>query len=328
VTFAEWSPVDLSGHNLLHLIIMPTERCNFRCVYCYEEFAFGRMGPAVVTGLENLLSRRASSLDQLTIGWFGGEPLLALDILERVQTHALGLVRAHPGIDFHASVTTNGYLLDRERFEHLLNLGVHQYQITFDGPRHVHDRRRVSASGGGTFDRIWENVAGMREVGRDFDALIRIHVDRVNQHGLPDFLEWLHASLGGDDRFRLALRPLFCGGGPAMPRDVVLDDAQAREVVARISDRVSAQGVRLYKSSPSDEMCCAARPNSFVVRASGELAKCPVDLTESRNCVGRLLEDGRVTVDGEKLKMWIRGLWTQDPVDLACPLHANARSRD
>ena len=33
--------------SLLHLILLPTEACNFRCTYCYEDFRLGRMEPVV-----------------------------------------------------------------------------------------------------------------------------------------------------------------------------------------------------------------------------------------------------------------------------------------
>ena len=42
--------------NLLHLILMPTEQCNFRCTYCYEDFAHDRMSPRVVAGIKRLLT--------------------------------------------------------------------------------------------------------------------------------------------------------------------------------------------------------------------------------------------------------------------------------
>lgn len=38
------------------LIILPTERCNFRCSYCYEDFMIGKMKEPVVAGLERLWS--------------------------------------------------------------------------------------------------------------------------------------------------------------------------------------------------------------------------------------------------------------------------------
>src|SRR5262245_26459110 len=82
----------------LHLILLPTEACNFRCVYCYESFAYGRMEPWVVQGVKNLLSNRVANLDQLKISWFGGEPLLALDIIESIHEHTRSLLAAHPRV--------------------------------------------------------------------------------------------------------------------------------------------------------------------------------------------------------------------------------------
>ena len=32
----------------LELIVMPTEQCNFRCIYCYEDFRMGRMNSDTV----------------------------------------------------------------------------------------------------------------------------------------------------------------------------------------------------------------------------------------------------------------------------------------
>lgn len=49
----------------LHLILMATEQCNFRCVYCYEDFAIGRMRPWVVEGVKNLVATRIADISEL-----------------------------------------------------------------------------------------------------------------------------------------------------------------------------------------------------------------------------------------------------------------------
>ena len=77
--------VDALSPRRLHLILFPTEQCNFRCVYCYEDFVLGRMSESTISGILSLLSHRAADLDGLQISWFGGEPLAAYDIVTRIS---------------------------------------------------------------------------------------------------------------------------------------------------------------------------------------------------------------------------------------------------
>ena len=49
-----------TNNRVLHLIVLPTEACNFRCTYCFEDFKLKRMEPWVVLGLERWLTSRAS----------------------------------------------------------------------------------------------------------------------------------------------------------------------------------------------------------------------------------------------------------------------------
>ena len=194
---------------LVHLILMPTEACNFRCTYCYEEFKLNRMQPRVVLGVKNFLALRAPDLRGLNLSWFGGEPLLALDIMEDILDHARALVRSHPLIRLVSDITTNAYTLSRNVFERLLDRGVAQYQVSLDGPREWHDRKRVLAGGRGTFDRVWTNLLGMRDVSRDFRVIVRLHVDRDNHGALPRFIAEYGQQFGKDPRFKL-----FCASWP------------------------------------------------------------------------------------------------------------------
>src|SRR5215510_6961132 len=105
--------------NLLNLIIMPTEACNFRCTYCYETFEHKKMHGSVVTGIKRLIERRGGELRELQIGWFGGEPLLAFDVVTEICQHAIDVANLN-GFEFSSDMTTNGYLLDQDRFSRCL----------------------------------------------------------------------------------------------------------------------------------------------------------------------------------------------------------------
>jgi sulfatase maturation enzyme AslB (radical SAM superfamily) len=118
----------------LALAIYTTERCNFRCTYCYESFAHGAMKEQVIRGVENLIAARAPTLRILTISWFGGEPLLAKHVLFRLSHHVARLRERH-GFGFAGAITTNGWFLTREVFEQLTMLGTRDIQLSLDGDR-------------------------------------------------------------------------------------------------------------------------------------------------------------------------------------------------
>ena len=303
----------------LHLVVLPTEACNFRCFYCYEDFKLARMKEPVVRGLERLLEARAPSLERLSISWFGGEPLLARDLVVRVLERVEALRLEHPRLALASDITTNAWHADRPLFKRLLGLGVRSWQISFDGPREVHDRRRRLAGGGGTFDRIWENVRAMCAVEGEFDVRLRVHVDRENRGEVPRFLEQCERAFAGDGRFRVFLRPLSRLGGPNDASIAILADEEADALACARAD-ARERGLAVLVPELEEAICHAAWGNSFVVRADGRISKCTVALAHPANDIGRLHEDGTLEIDAPKARPWLRGLASGRAIELLCPM--------
>jgi uncharacterized protein len=308
------------ANNVLHLILMPTEACNFRCVYCYEEFKYKRMEPWVVRGVKTWIARRAPELRHLNLSWFGGEPLLATDLIEEIMTDARRLAEANPELQLGSNMTTNGYTLGRPTFERLLQLGVSDYQVSFDGPREFHDRKRVLAGGKGTFDRIWGNLIAAREVPDNFTITVRVHVDRENQGAIPDLIDQYEACFGGDRRFDLFIRGLSRLGGPNDANLDILQGEEGAEVLDRLRENARARGLTLAEATQGVPICYASRANSFVVRSNGRLNKCTIALEHPNNQVGMIREDGTVAIDPPRMAQWMRGLKTEDLGELKCPM--------
>jgi hypothetical protein len=63
-----------------------------------------------------------------------------------------------------------------------------------------------------------------------------------------------------------------------------------------------------YPASNEPYVCYAARPNSLAIRADGTIAKSTVALRDARNAVGRLGTDGRVSIDSDRLGLWLDGV--------------------
>ncbi len=313
------------SNRMLHLILMPTEQCNFRCVYCYEDFADGEMPRAVVDSVKALMRRRAADLDLLAIEWFGGEPMLALGLIEELQEFTLRLAEVNAGMRLTGSMTTNGSLLRQDRFRRLLGLGVTRYQISLDGTKEAHDCQRRRLGGGGSFDAIWRNLLAIRDVPESFRVLLRLHATAENLEELELLVDELSKEFGGDPRYRLMFKAVRHFGGPhddaAVP---VLERHGEKRTLDRLGHLASDLGLAVQQSPFAEEGvlkgCYAAATSTFVVRSNGDLAKCTVALQHPNNRVGRLRRDGTVKLDSQRMTGWIRGVLSGDPESMMCPM--------
>lgn len=172
----------------LGLTIAPTISCNFACSYCFQSHSNTRMGDARIDDLLTFVEARLEAGTSLNITWFGGEPLGAFDVIEKLapRLHALAMQR---DCSFGHSIITNGYLLTKSRAAFLASIpGFGDAQVTLDGAREHHDIRRPTLAGKGTFDRILDNLeAAVRYI----PILVRVNVDRQNVDGLENLLDAL-----------------------------------------------------------------------------------------------------------------------------------------
>jgi uncharacterized protein len=313
----------------LELTILPTEQCPFRCFGCYEEFKLGKMEPELVEGVKNLIKARSEDLKQLYISWFGGEPLLAYDVVLDTMRYVKEICPSK-GINFSSGMTTNGYLLTADKLKELTELNVKFYQVAFDGDKEHHDKTRVRADGKGTFDQIWSNMVAAHETNLPFEITLRIHVSKENAVGVEGFLEKIAQELHKDDRFKVFIRPISRLGGPNDSKLPVLEGEghlfanYGNGVIQKLRSKALELGI-ITDTEKAETVCYASKLNSFVIRSNGELSKCTVAFSDERNHIGRLLRDGTVEIDSEKVKWWARGLFSGDENQLACPLNAENR---
>jgi uncharacterized protein len=320
------------------LIILPTEKCNFRCTYCYEDFLIGKMKPDVQAAIERLLDRRIPELAVLSISWFGGEPLVARDVVLRLSKYASLKSREH-GVSFNGGLTTNAYLLTPALFEELVSYDQTFFQITLDGWEEKHDAVRRQANGKGTFSRIWDHLVAMRQIDADFRIQLRIHVRRDNFESIAYLLKQIAVVFGSDPRFTLDfehLRDLGGEGGKSVERPLTraeLADVEREfrrihaEALTPTSD-VALPHQEAIGAAESAFICYAAKANSLLIRADGRIGKCTVALSDARNTIGSINSDGTVSVDNGRLRPWLRGLSELNEAALECPLVGLPRSED
>lgn len=318
----------------LHLIVNPTERCNLRCSYCYETFALGRMPQSVVSGIANLVKRRAEKgLKTFRLEFFGGEPLVAWDVVEALARDLSDICCAN-GTEMFGGMTTNGMLLTRARLDRLAACAVRAFQVTLDGPQAIHDRRRMTRQGEGSFDAVWRTLAMLKAAPHPVEVLVRMHFDPTTLDPLlgdAGFVRQVAAAFVRDDlRFRLHFHALGRWGGPNdRETPVFASAADEHAAVDRLIEEALAAGCATAQfaqyrrdaalGESGHAICYAARANAFVIRSNGRVAKCTVAFEDERNTVGRLAENGDLVIDQERHLPWLQGLISGDPLALSCP---------
>ena len=170
-----------AGSRAVSVTICPTVGCNFDCPYCFENHIPGKMSQQVQDDVVNLISRMMDSVaaKNLSVTWFGGEPLLAPDVIEALTQRLVSLAEEKHA-EYQASIITNGYLLDQKNIDLLERCKVHRAQVTVDGLRDAHNATRYLAGGGPTFDKI---ISNLRDNKIPFAVQIRhnTHAGNVDQ---------------------------------------------------------------------------------------------------------------------------------------------------
>ena len=249
------------------LTICPTMGCNFDCPYCFEDHGRGKMTPEVqddVVALAGLMLD-ASLAKGLSITWFGGEPLLASDIVESLSERLMALA-GEKGAEYEASIITNGYLLTQEAVDMLDRCKVKSAQVTIDGLGAAHDATRYLRGGGPTFERI---VSNLRDSKIPFRVDIRHNVHEENKGEMDDLRAFI-AKLAEESGNDLKYYPAPVTGSEAA-------DARGKEVGLLCGSDASDIGVRQEAgrfSAGRGHYCGAHSIWSIGIDDCGNLQKC------------------------------------------------------
>lgn len=164
--------------NVTSLLVKLAMRCNIACTYCYwfrdpgvydkPSLMQDEVAAALVRRIESHVLTNA--LPTFSIIFHGGEPLLyGIQRFDRLAGE-LREVEARTGCRIAMSVMSNGILLTETWLEvlhrHNVRLG-----ISIDGPKEVHDARRIDFHGEGTLGRVEASLDLARRSGFEVGVL-------------------------------------------------------------------------------------------------------------------------------------------------------------
>lgn len=288
----------------LGLTIMPTELCNFRCVYCYEDHIKPAMPKAIQKALVKFVEKNIDQYKGLWIEWFGGEPLLAMDAVEYLSMHFIQICKTHKK-PYRAGMTTNGYLLNYDLFTKLYHLKVQHFQITIDGDEETHNSQRPLAGGGDTYNRIINNL---KEISRTSDChlwgiTIRTNISKNMRGNIRTHINMLKKEFYSDKRFTFVFRKMW-SNSTTEADNILCDDSTYDQILDESFDDGFISKNDYKMSYDLGYVCYASKPYNYVVGADGTIYKCTVHLNQDINHIGNLDENGVMHFDKVKLAWW------------------------
>jgi uncharacterized protein len=207
----------------------------------------------------------------------------------------------------------------------LVSLGVNSYQISLDGPQPLHDATRRKADSCGTFDRIWDNLLGLRNSDLDLRVTIRVHFTPDSVLQLDPLIRDINTEFAADDRFCVYFKDVGRLGGQHDDGIRLFSERLIEEARAHLNAKLANPAQAASLTAAESYICYASKPTSLIIRANGQVGKCTVALYDERNNIGRLNPDGTLSIDQHKLRGWMRGFNGLNEAELSCPYSAMNR---
>lgn len=194
----EITPRAIETGTLNTLVITLTTGCNLACGYCYREDLSAPKRASVMdaeTGRRaiDLLFSEAGAAAQVSVTFFGGEPLTCFPLMRELTVYAQQKgEQSNKLVRF--SVTTNATLLTDEIIE-FFNAHFFGISVSMDGNEAQHDLHRVTIGGKGSYRSVVSRVSKLLA---RYDALpvaARVTLGRGNTD-VQSIYRHLHDEIG------------------------------------------------------------------------------------------------------------------------------------
>ena len=178
-------------------VICPTMGCNLRCTYCFEgeglHKKFDLLSDGQLATIFNYIKECSAryieqqksepsigSGRQPYITLFGGEPLLKCNF--NIVKKILDFSRQ---VKMPVAIVTNATTIDDDYYDLLRKYKDNfvTIQVTMDGNKSVHDKRRIHADGSGTFESICDGINKVLKIGIKINLRINVDTENISQLG-------------------------------------------------------------------------------------------------------------------------------------------------
>jgi len=296
--------------------IIPTYACNCKCTYCIEGTVTKRserISETMIDAIFDKLSQIKQGVPNITL--YGGEPLLRSNY--EIVSYIFEKTKKAQG---HIAIITNGTTLD-----HYLEL-LKKYssillyiQITIDGPKAIHDNKRMLHNGNGTFDMILDNISKVLEEVPEVHIKARTNVSKDDSISDLSELFSVYEERGftNYEKFSYYLSPIYDAYGGCFTSTCIIDKY---DFIYDVIDKLYVNNpfpermnwdIHLWQNSliqsilrrkrmayPFHRNCGAGATFSYVFGPEGNLYACWEEVGISEKAIGRYYPDWHISSYG------------------------------
>lgn len=289
----------------LSIMFVPTYSCNLACSYCLQG-QNKEIGVISIEKTDIILKfiegsitqsyKNGVQIDTIFIHLFGGEPLAAKKQVCYFCNHVSKLAQKY-GCTFKCDMTTNLTLLDDDIIALIKKYRIFT-QVTIDGPKHVHDVKRVDKLGHGTYDRIINNINKLVENGLKDILTIRVNIDTEALSTLDQIMNDLNP-LANDIYFAFIT-----------PYRGFNDKYNSCVETCKFANILDEQFVKVYekyrkfipKFFGRQSPCSLNSINKYVIDLNLDVYKCEILISCKEMAVGTLSKNGELIVNDNYYK--------------------------
>ena len=281
--------------------------CNLACRYCFAgegEYKGDRSLMSLEVGKKALdfLVANSGNRRNLEVDFFGGEPLMNLDVVKELVAYGRELEKTHDK-HFRFTLTTNGVLLRDDVIE-FANKEMDNIVLSIDGRKEVHDHMRPFKNGKGSYDFILDKFKKVAESRNQQKYYVRGTFTHYNLDFVKDVL-----SLADEGFEQISVEPVVAG--PEEPYAIREEDIPqicegydelAKEMLKR---KKEGRGFNFfhYMIDLSGGPCvykrlsgCGSGTEYLAVTPWGDLYPCHQFVGEEEFCLGNV-DDGIVNIE-------------------------------
>lgn len=187
--------MSLTTQYLSNLMLQVTKMCNLKCRYCAfadetnleRNHSSKQMEWEIARKSIDFLYNNSSLSKNITIGFYGGEPLLNFDIIKKTINYAEQLF---VGRDITYVMTTNLSVLTQEMID-FINRYNFRIAVSIDGPQKLNDKnRRFRNTGNGTHRTIINNLQRLKDSVLEYQDKITVSAVTDPEENFNEYIEY------------------------------------------------------------------------------------------------------------------------------------------